>query len=122
MELKQQPLDALPHDARHARGRTTSKGRAGLSLVTSHGPARQRSAPSASPSDSSFRRDSYAPSALADVIDRSLHAATARLTAGRSPIALADAYLDWASHLAFAPGKRWQLAEKAGKKTVCFAT
>jgi polyhydroxyalkanoate synthase len=49
-------------------------------------------------------RDSYASTAVADVIDRSTHAATARFTAGLSPIALADAYLDWASHVAFSPG------------------
>ena len=72
--------------------------------------------------DSSLTRDSYAATALADVLDRSLHAATARFTAGLSPIAIADAYLDWASHLAFAPGKRSQLAEKAAKKTLRFAT
>ncbi|HUH93730.1 MAG TPA: alpha/beta fold hydrolase [Casimicrobiaceae bacterium] len=72
--------------------------------------------------DSSLTRDSYAATALADVIDRSLHAATARFTAGLSPIAIADAYLDWASHLAFSPGKRSQLVEKAAKKVLRFAT
>ncbi|HEX6137302.1 MAG TPA: alpha/beta fold hydrolase [Casimicrobiaceae bacterium] len=62
-------------------------------------------------------RDSYAATAFAETVDRSVHAATARFTAGLSPIALADAYLDWAAHLAFLPGKRLQLAEKAVKKT-----
>jgi len=41
-------------------------------------------------------------------------------TAGLSPIAFADAYLDWASHLAFLPGKRYQLLEKAIKKIMRF--
>ena len=50
-----------------------------------------------------------------------MHAATARFTAGLSPIALANAYLDWACHLAFLPGKRMQLAEKAVKKAIRFA-
>ncbi|HEX8011306.1 MAG TPA: alpha/beta fold hydrolase [Casimicrobiaceae bacterium] len=68
--------------------------------------------------DPSFIRDSYAATALADVVDRSVHAAIARFTAGLSPIALADAYLDWASHLAFSPGKRWQLTEKGAKKAL----
>ncbi len=71
--------------------------------------------------DPSFMRDSYASTAFADVVDRSIHAATARFTAGLSPIALADAYLDWASHLAFLPGKRSQLVEKAWKKALRLA-
>ncbi len=71
--------------------------------------------------DESFFRDSYAATALADIVDRSMHAATARYTAGLSPIAFADAYLDWASHLAFLPGKRYQLAEKTAKKITRFA-
>ena len=79
-------------------------------------------APASGPSqDPSFARDSYASTAFADIVDRSVHAATARFTAGLSPIALAEAYLDWASHLAFAPGKRAQLVEKAFKKSLRFA-
>jgi polyhydroxyalkanoate synthase len=70
--------------------------------------------------DESFVRDSYAATAFAEIVDRSMHAATARFTAGLSPIAFADAYLDWASHLAFLPGKRAQLVEKAVKKIVRF--
>ncbi|MBS0327671.1 MAG: alpha/beta fold hydrolase [Proteobacteria bacterium] len=45
-----------------------------------------------------------------------MHAMVARHTAFLSPIALADACFDWAFHLASLPGKRMQLAEKAGKK------
>ena len=70
--------------------------------------------------DESFVRDSYAATAFAEIVDRSMHAATARFTAGLSPIAFADAYLDWASHLAFLPGKRTQLVEKAVKKIMRF--
>ena len=51
-------------------------------------------------------RDSFAVTALADLTDRSLHASAAHFTAGLSPAALAQAYLDWATHLANAPGKR----------------
>jgi polyhydroxyalkanoate synthase len=58
--------------------------------------------------------------ALADIIDRALHAATARFTAGVSPAALAEAYLDWATHLAYAPGKRIQLVDKAIRKAMRF--
>jgi len=71
--------------------------------------------------DPSFLPDSYASTAFAELIDRSVHAAIARFTAGLSPIALADAWLDWISHLAFAPGKQMQLTEKAVKKVLRFA-
>ena len=67
---------------------------------------------------SPFERDSYASTVLGDVIDRSLHAAVSRLTAGLSPAALAEAYFDWAAHLAAAPGKQAQLVDKAFRKTM----
>jgi poly[(R)-3-hydroxyalkanoate] polymerase subunit PhaC len=66
-------------------------------------------------------RDSYATTAIADITDRSLHAAVARFTAGLSPAALTYAYLHWATHLADQPGKRLQLVDKAFRKTVRFA-
>jgi polyhydroxyalkanoate synthase len=84
------------------------------------GGARRLSAPSAA--DRLVERDSYAVTALADITDRSLNAAAARLTAGVSPAALAEAYLDWTTHLAFAPGKRLQLVDKAARKAVRFMT
>jgi polyhydroxyalkanoate synthase len=65
-------------------------------------------------------RDSYSVTALADITDRALHAATARFTAGVSPAAVAEAYLDWATHLAYAPGKRIQLLNKAFRKATRF--
>ena len=61
------------------------------------------------------------PTALADILDRSLHASVARFTGGLSPAALLEAYLDWATHLANAPGKRLQLSEKAMRKATRFA-
>ena len=66
-------------------------------------------------------RDSYAVTAFADIVDRSLHAAFARFTLGLSPAALAKAYFDWATHLTFSPGKRIQLVDKAARKSVRFA-
>jgi len=66
-------------------------------------------------------RDSYAVTALADIIDRSTNAAAARFTAGLSPATLAAAYMDWATHLTYSPGKRLQLADKAMRKAVRFA-
>jgi polyhydroxyalkanoate synthase len=67
------------------------------------------------------QRDSYAVTALADIIDRSLHATVARMTMGLSPSAMAHAYLDWATHLAGAPGKRLQLVDKGFRKAVRLA-
>jgi len=66
--------------------------------------------------------DSYSATALADVVDRSLHATVARFTGGLSPAALTEAYLDWAIHLAFAPGKRLALIDKAIRKSIRFAS
>jgi polyhydroxyalkanoate synthase subunit PhaC len=54
---------------------------------------------------------------LGDLLDRSLHAAAARFTGGLSPAALAQAYQDWAIHLAYAPGKRIELLLKAWRKS-----
>lgn len=66
-------------------------------------------------------RDSYAVTSFADIIGRSLHATAARFTIGLSPAALSEAFLDWATHLVFSPGKRLQLIDKATRKAVRFA-
>jgi len=55
------------------------------------------------------------------VIDKSLHAAMARITSGLSPSALMAAYADWAVHLASSPGKQAHLIEKANKKSARLA-
>jgi len=73
------------------------------------------------PPEPSFIGDSYASTAFAEIVDRSVHAATARFTAGLSPMALIGAYMDWAAHVAFAPGKQMRLVEKAVKKTIRLA-
>ena len=66
-------------------------------------------------------RDSYAVTAITDIIDRSIHATAARFTMGLSPAALAEAYFDWVTHLTFSPGKQLQLIDKAARKLVRFA-
>ncbi len=68
-----------------------------------------------------FERDSYASTALQEVLDRAVHAAASRFTGGLSPSALAGAWADWALHLATAPGKQAQLVEKAVRKAVRLA-
>lgn len=67
-------------------------------------------------------RDSYAATAFAEVLDRSLHAAMARFTVGVAPMTLIGAYADWASHLSYSPGKQLQLGEKALRKWLRLVT
>jgi polyhydroxyalkanoate synthase len=79
--------------------------------------AQDRVAPSSSGDlTPAFLRDSYAATAFAEVLDRSLHAAMARFTVGVSPMTLIGAYADWAAHLSYSPGKQLQLGEKAVRK------
>src|SRR5499433_3595196 len=51
--------------------------------------------------------------AMGEIVDRAARAALARFTFGFSPAALAECYLDFATHLAWSPGKQLQLLEKA---------
>ena len=53
-------------------------------------------------------------------LDQPLHAAAAHLTAGVSPAALFQAYVDWAQHLAFSPDKQIELAERGAKNWMHF--
>jgi len=56
----------------------------------------------------------------AEIIDRMLHAAQARLTYSLSPAALMQPFADWAMHFVNAPGKQLLLMEKALRKLVRF--
>ena len=57
----------------------------------------------------------YPPGSMPDfeAFDRALRAAMARVTQGLSPAAVAAPWIDWAAHLALAPGKRAALAMHA---------
>jgi polyhydroxyalkanoate synthase len=59
--------------------------------------------------------------ALGATVDRSLNAGLARLTGGLSPVGLAEAWFDWALHLATAPGKQLALVDKALRKSLRLA-
>jgi polyhydroxyalkanoate synthase len=115
-------MDIQPERRRHIR--PSGKGDATLKFVatgqTRKPPRHSAELPAAAP-DSSFIRDSYSSTAVAEIIDRAVHAATARLTAGLSPMMLISAYMDWAAHLGFSPGKRLQLVEKAIKNSIRLA-
>jgi len=54
-------------------------------------------------------------------IDRFFHAVLGRMTLGVSPAAAALAYMEWMTHLAMAPGKQAELAQKAWRKAARFA-
>ena len=54
-------------------------------------------------------------------IDRMRDASSAKFTGGLSPTSLTLAYLDWAFHLAGAPGKQLELASKAVRKALRLA-
>ncbi|WP_262030921.1 PHA/PHB synthase family protein [Microvirga sp. Mcv34] len=53
---------------------------------------------------------------LRDALDHTAHAGLAHLTAGLSPAAIIDAFMDWGVHLAISPGKQVELATKAARK------
>ena len=55
-------------------------------------------------------------------MDRMREALTAQLTGGLSPASFALAVFDWSIHLASAPGKRLELADKACRKSQRLAT
>jgi polyhydroxyalkanoate synthase len=56
-----------------------------------------------------------------DDLNRIFHATVAKATHGISPSALALAFTDWWLHLASAPGKQIELAQKAARKAVRLA-
>lgn len=53
------------------------------------------------------------PPAAESKLDRDVHANLARLTGGLSPMALAAAWFDWASHLAVSPHRQMQMLSDA---------
>ena len=50
------------------------------------------------------------------LLDRKVHALMAQATGGISPLSLAGAWFDWASHLAISPGRQFELALLAGRE------
>ena len=52
--------------------------------------------------------------------DQRFHAAIARLTGGLSPLALSQAYVDWAGHLLMSPDKQAELTRSAAAASASF--
>jgi polyhydroxyalkanoate synthase subunit PhaC len=114
-------MAAAPRDSRQALTLTKGAGTgATLSVIPPGAPVQLPQDPTDLYHPARHDHDSYRVTALADIADRALHATTARFTAGVSPAAVAQAYLDWATHLAYAPGKRMQLLEKGIRKAARF--
>ena len=107
---------------RPSRPKQSATNRAKLKLVATADkttePARRAAQVRAVAVEPPLLRDSYSSTALAEIIDRSVHASTGRFTVGLSPMMLISAYMDWAAHLGYSPGKRLQLIEKAVKKSI----
>ncbi len=53
------------------------------------------------------------PASLYDTLDHVAHASLAKATAGLSPSVLAEAWMDWATHISASPGKQLHLFEQA---------
>jgi polyhydroxyalkanoate synthase len=53
--------------------------------------------------------------------DQVVHGAVAEMTGGRSPVAIMEAWLDWASHLAISPGKQIDLCLRAASASARLA-
>src|SRR5437870_9619605 len=119
--------DSMVQQRRHtprAKAASVVRGSAKLRLVAkppSHQGELRAKVTYPKPPSSPLLRDSFASTALAEIVDRSTHAALARFTIGLSPMTLINAYIDWAAHLAFSPGKEFQLAEKSVKKSLRLA-
>ncbi|MEL7487974.1 MAG: poly-beta-hydroxybutyrate polymerase N-terminal domain-containing protein, partial [Pseudomonadota bacterium] len=103
-------------DAQVSEGRSLKTGRAASPAGTPFPAALDRAG-----LNRTWPHDSYASTAIVEIMDRAAHAAMGKATLGLSPSALAAAYLDWFSHLAFSPGKRAQLLHKAQKKITRFS-
>ena len=59
------------------------------------------------------RTEETHPLAPFKTLDRMAHASVAKATSGLSPSVLAEAWMDWATHLAVSPGKQLHLMEQA---------
>ncbi|MDF2368183.1 alpha/beta fold hydrolase [Sneathiella sp.] len=118
--MKPKASDQIAKSPARSIGTSTSLNKKPVSVPTTTSSSTTKPALNIGPGI--FERDSYVSTALPEILDRSVHALAARFTLGLSPSALASAYSDWALHLATAPGKQFQLIEKATKKALRLAS
>jgi polyhydroxyalkanoate synthase len=98
-----------------SKGSRTSKSQPmTLTALTAH--SAPASIPVSAPPSSPEPWDDAALHQLRDALDHITHAGLARLTAGLSPAAIADAFMDWAVNLAISPGKQAELATRGARK------
>ena len=86
-----------------------------IEVVHDEAPARPAAHPLPPPPPPLHEEDQRG-SEMYRAIDRTREALTAHLSGGISPASLALALFDWSIHLASAPGKRLELADKAMRK------
>ncbi|WP_404292749.1 PHA/PHB synthase family protein [Microvirga sp. RSM25] len=97
------------------KGNQTSKSQPAI-LPTLTATAETATVPISAPSASPAPWDDAELHQLRDALDHTAHAGLARLTAGLSPAAIVDAFMDWAVHLAISPGKQVELATRGARK------
>ena len=107
---KRMPTEDRPRSSPHG-----ARGRVPVTPMRRHTRRAARTVPSATSSSGNvsalprsrheepFEPDAYSSTAPGEILDRTLHAITARFTAGLSPLTLICAYLDWTACLSVVP-------------------
>jgi polyhydroxyalkanoate synthase subunit PhaC len=115
MKSKAREVDMPARTSSTPKGNQTSKSQPAI-LPTLTATAETATVPISAPSASPAPWDDAELHQLRDALDHTAHAGLARLTAGLSPAAIVDAFMDWAVHLAISPGKQVELATRGARK------
>jgi polyhydroxyalkanoate synthase subunit PhaC len=115
MKSKAREVDMPARTSSTPKGNQTSKSQPAI-LPTLTATAETATVPISALSASPAPWDDAELHQLRDALDHTAHAGLARLTAGLSPAAIVDAFMDWAVHLAISPGKQVELATRGARK------